>query len=122
MTPETAERFEGHENRECGEHRTVGYRAWCFDCSEWCYPEMPCTRCELPALRRRLIEAESTVGRIEKLCDDLERGASAMRIDPPHWVTSVRAALRAPESNADASSPVSAATDVGGETTEAQEG
>ncbi len=38
--------FLGHEPRECGEHRTVGpHRAWCFDCSEWCYPGGPCVRC-----------------------------------------------------------------------------
>lgn len=25
------------------EHRTVGdYRAWCYDCGEWCYPSAPC--------------------------------------------------------------------------------
>lgn len=40
--------FEGHTPRECGEHRTVGeHRAWCYDCSEWCYPSSPCARCEL---------------------------------------------------------------------------
>lgn len=43
--------FVGHADRECGEHRTVGYRAWCFTCSEWCYPDWPCKGCELPALR-----------------------------------------------------------------------
>lgn len=31
--------FYGWEPRDCGEHRTVGsHRAWCFDCTEWCYP------------------------------------------------------------------------------------
>jgi len=47
-TPEsTAEpNFEGHSGRECGEHRTVGpHRAWCHDCSEWCYPSLPCPQC-----------------------------------------------------------------------------
>lgn len=44
--------FEGHEPRECGEHRTVGaHRAWCHDCTEWCYPNGPCKGCELPQLR-----------------------------------------------------------------------
>ncbi len=29
--------FEGYAG-ECGEHRTVGdHRAWCFECTEWCY-------------------------------------------------------------------------------------
>lgn len=43
--------FEGHEGRECGEHRTTGGRAWCFSCSEWCYLTLPCKGCELPLLR-----------------------------------------------------------------------
>jgi hypothetical protein len=45
--------FVGHEPRECGEHRTVGtYRAWCYDCQEWCYPDSPCVRCAIVTLRR----------------------------------------------------------------------
>lgn len=40
--------FEGHQPRGCGEHRTVGSRAWCFDCSEWCYPDSGCIRCRYP--------------------------------------------------------------------------
>lgn len=48
--------FEGHENRECGEHRTTGKRAWCFECSEWCYDTVPCKGCELPMLRKVLKE------------------------------------------------------------------
>lgn len=47
---------EGHPGRECGEHRTTGARAWCFDCGEWCYPEAPCARCELPMVRDALRE------------------------------------------------------------------
>lgn len=43
-----ADNFEGHEPRYCGEHRTVGpHRAWCWQCTEWCYPEQLCARCEL---------------------------------------------------------------------------
>lgn len=31
--------FLGYEPRECGEHRSVGaHRAWCYGCTEWCYP------------------------------------------------------------------------------------
>lgn len=38
--------FEGHDDRRCGEHRTVGsHRAWCHDCGEWCYPESACPGC-----------------------------------------------------------------------------
>lgn len=41
-----AEYFEGHKPRRCGEHRTVGpHRAWCDDCSEWCYPSSGCAGC-----------------------------------------------------------------------------
>lgn len=29
------------------EHRTVGYRAWCFDCGEWCYPSIHCPCCAM---------------------------------------------------------------------------
>lgn len=40
--------FEGHRNRGCGEHRTTGDRAWCFECTEWCYPDDGCVRCRHP--------------------------------------------------------------------------
>lgn len=51
--------WEGFEDRECGEHRTVGSRrAWCFEDSEWCYRTIPCRGCELPILRARIIELE----------------------------------------------------------------
>lgn len=40
--------FIGHEPRACGEHRTTGLRAWCFDCGEWCYPGNGCIRCRHP--------------------------------------------------------------------------
>lgn len=47
--------FTGHPSRECGEHRTVGaHRAWCHDCSEWCYPGTPCRGCEMPQLREQI--------------------------------------------------------------------
>lgn len=48
--------WEGRALRECGEHRTTGSRAWCYDCTEWCYLGAPCTRCELPYLRVELAE------------------------------------------------------------------
>lgn len=48
-------RFYGYTPRECGSHRTVGrHRAWCFDCSEWCYSngvDRACKGCEIPELR-----------------------------------------------------------------------
>jgi hypothetical protein len=59
---QTEPNFFGHDGRECGEHRTVGpHRAWCFDCSEWCYPgiDAACKGCELPSLRAALDEANT---------------------------------------------------------------
>jgi hypothetical protein len=38
-------RFLGFLGSTC-EHRTVGRRAWCLTCSEWCYPTSPCCRDE----------------------------------------------------------------------------
>lgn len=55
--------FYGHEKRDCGEHRTVGHRAWCFECSEWCYPRIPCKGCENPALRSALADLLDTIER-----------------------------------------------------------
>ena len=39
--------FLGHDPRRCGEHRTAGGRAWCFDDGEWCSPSTPCHGCML---------------------------------------------------------------------------
>lgn len=59
--------FEGHEQRECGEHRTVGpHRAWCFDCNEWCYPEAGCKGCELPVLRETAERLQQAVNGCEE--------------------------------------------------------
>lgn len=46
--------FAGHPGRDCGEHRTLGGRAWCFDCSEYCYPSEGCMGCETPRLRSEI--------------------------------------------------------------------
>lgn len=43
--------WDGYQPRDCGEHRTTGGRAWCFDCQEWCYLEGPCRGCEIEPLR-----------------------------------------------------------------------
>lgn len=59
--------FEGHKGRECGDHRTTGGRAWCFDDSEWCYPEMPCRGCEVPLLR-------AEIERLREWCKRLATG------------------------------------------------
>lgn len=45
-----ADLFEGHEPRDCGEHRATIKRAWCFDCSEWCYEIAPCKGCAQPVV------------------------------------------------------------------------
>ena len=54
-----SDEWEGFAKRECGEHRTTGQRAWCFDCHEWCYETIPCKGCELPILRARIAELEA---------------------------------------------------------------
>lgn len=49
--------FDGFTGRGCGDHRTVGpHRAWCFDCGEWCSPDMPCEGCEAVAQVQQLSE------------------------------------------------------------------
>lgn len=41
-----SEEFDGVPGSRC-EHRSVGRRAWCLGCQEWCYPHDPCSRCVL---------------------------------------------------------------------------
>lgn len=55
MPAEAHPNFEGHEKRECGEHRTTGDRAWCSECSEWCSRGAPCKGCELALLRSQRV-------------------------------------------------------------------
>lgn len=74
------ERFEGHDGRECGEHRTTGPRAWCSNCQEWCYPGILCRGCELPLLRQRAEQAEAAVQRVRDLAEDMRTWRS------PHGV------------------------------------
>lgn len=67
-----------YEGCDCGsEHRTLGTRAWCHGCSEYCYPHAPCERVELRQLRdralaalRNLIDAEERKALIEQFVDD----------------------------------------------------
>jgi hypothetical protein len=61
--------WEGKQERECGEHRTCGYRAWCFDCSEWCSETAPCIRCEVPELRAELDRARPVIDAAEDWAD-----------------------------------------------------
>lgn len=74
------ERFEGHDGRDCGEHRTTGPRAWCPTCQEWCYPGILCRGCELPLLRARAEKAEGAVQRVRDLAEDMRTWCS------PHGV------------------------------------
>lgn len=71
-----ADRFAGHDGRECGEHRTTGGRAWCFTDQEWCYPEIPCRGCELPSLRKCVERAER----------ELEQTQDAVRLLAFRWL------------------------------------
>ena len=63
--------FQGIEPRECGRHHSTGHRAWCFDCTEWCYADSLCRGCELPGLRARAEAAEAELARVTREC--LER-------------------------------------------------
>lgn len=40
------------------EHRPTISRAWCFDCSEWCYPTALCVRGEAEQLREQVKYAQ----------------------------------------------------------------
>ena len=51
--------WEGCVERECGDHRTTGRRAWCFDCTEWCYEAIPCKGCAVPILEAKVARAEA---------------------------------------------------------------
>ena len=71
MTSTASANFEGHGGRECGEHRTVGsHRAWCYDCSEWCYPEIPCRGCKIPQLEAGLTEANKLLEQTIEVLED----------------------------------------------------
>lgn len=71
MSQEIEPDFEGHADRECGQHRATGLggRAWCFDCSEWCYPSEPCARCELPQLRAELAQLRAASAVDQRMAD-----------------------------------------------------
>ena len=54
--------FTGHPDRECGEHRTTGDRAWCFDCTEMCYAAgQPCKGCRVVAQDKRITALENAL-------------------------------------------------------------
>lgn len=38
--------YDGREGSP--EHRTCGGRAWCYDCSQWCYAKYGCPCCDPP--------------------------------------------------------------------------
>lgn len=69
---DTEDRFQGHEPRDCGEHRTVGsHRAWCYDCTEWYYPskDMGCMGCELPKQRAFNKEVVDVLEELVSYCE-----------------------------------------------------
>ena len=68
------EEFYGHDGRYCGEHRTLGARAWCYDCSQYCYRSDGCDGCRRPqeeaeheALQTRALTAEQALERADEL-------------------------------------------------------
>lgn len=74
--------FGGHPDRECGEHRSTGLRAWCFGCSEWCYPEQPCKGCELPMLRSSLEALRDEVRRLPVSLSNVSDEMVVVRLRP----------------------------------------
>lgn len=71
MTAAEPAPWRGVHERACGEHLTGFGRSWCFDCSEWCYPHAPCTRCELAQLH----------GENEALKDSLSYAESGLELE-----------------------------------------
>jgi chromosome segregation ATPase len=74
------------------EHRPTISRAWCFDCSEWCYPTALCVRGEAEQTRAEL---EGMVGNRNRLLDDKARltiEAEQLRKDTEWMKTQVREA------------------------------
>lgn len=60
--------FEGFPGSDCGEHRTVGpHRAWCYACTTWCYPDVPCPGCHVPILEAEVERLRGVVEAAEKL-------------------------------------------------------
>lgn len=105
MSETTAERFAGHDERECGEHRTTGPRAWCFECQEWCYPKIPCKGCELPSLRTAIERIREVVDALPAL-DGLDRNDAGFlfHVGQHDMADRVRVFLpAAPETSGDAS-------------------
>lgn len=82
---EVKDKFYGHERRECGEHRTVGKRAWCLDCSEWCSPAVPCVRCEMPTMREELEAAQKEIARL-RAGEAEDPGHYSTQPTPEQWI------------------------------------
>lgn len=88
--------FIGWEPRTCGEHRTVGDRAWCYDCREWCYPkvELRCAGCDEDRDQMRTRE-EFLAGEVERLTaerDALRAATTALlaqRHVTPEWADGI---------------------------------
>lgn len=84
--------FHGHWPRSCGEHRTCGGRAWCYDCREWCYarPEAGCVGCIAGGADpgEELIRLRGVVARVEALCE-------SWSVEPARSVTTTYASIQA---------------------------
>jgi hypothetical protein len=77
----TADYWYGYGDRDCGEHRTVGpHRAWCFACSEWCYPDPDgaCKGCQPSAMRGAPVGTVCPTCGAEKAAD----GQASVTNDP----------------------------------------
>ncbi len=80
-----------------GEHRSTGERAWCFECQEWCYPELPCQCCARTtpeALRRWVQDLLEETGSDDMLVSRAQLCAWALAVEDEVGLDEVAAQMR----------------------------
>lgn len=71
-----------HHKADDENHRTLGTRAWCFGCQEYCYPSILCSCCQALSLdldprvkqARELLASGADEERLRDLARDLLPG------------------------------------------------
>lgn len=84
--------FAGHGSG--AEHRTTGQRAWCHECSEWCYPHDPCGQPKCCAAHTDNSDWDAARARIEELTRERNE---ALRVRDEIWAWIERLADRVPD-------------------------
>jgi hypothetical protein len=63
-----------------GEHHTVGsHRAWCLDCTEWCYPGDG-MQCEIAVLRAENVTLKDSLAAVNKIQQEWWEGYIPMNV------------------------------------------